>query len=203
MCVVTDNNYKEYVLLSDGGVSFNRSWSDFVSGFTDNDPLDDDEFYWLGLEHMLALNRAGSIFLRFTISYGSSGGSAFMAYEDFQLCDADTGYAIQKTEATGPGNYGGGTETIEDCFSPLIGIPFTTFDKTGPGAENCASAAGAGWWWFPNCSLTCNPLGVRNTVLAPPYKLPHVLVGGLDLINSSYADAFTIKASFIHMFSEM
>ncbi|XP_060081812.1 SCO-spondin-like, partial [Ylistrum balloti] len=118
-----------------GSVSFNRSWTDYVTGFGD---LRGD--FWLGLEYIHELTTQGVHVVIDMI--GKQGSSIRYSYDHFEVKNATTSYELLVAN-----------DNSVNCtsYSRLMynnGSKFSTPDK--PGIHGCSSH-GSGWW-FNECS---------------------------------------------------
>ncbi|XP_055542011.1 ryncolin-1-like [Wyeomyia smithii] len=126
----------------DDSVPFNRSWIDYKYGFGN---LQGE--FWLGLENMHQLTRAGHHQL-LIVARDAEGFVRTALFERFSVWDEFHRYQIR----IGP--YIGGNLTY--TFELHDGSKFSTPD-TG---EYCASAERVGWW-FTQCAYVFlnNPIG--------------------------------------------
>lgn len=80
--------------------------------------------------------------------------TVFQQYQEFNISDAASGYRLYF-------NRNVSTYLLGDCFTPLLGAPFSAYDNDNDGdtSVNCALQYAAGFWFVGrNCS-TCNPMG--------------------------------------------
>ncbi|OWF45411.1 SCO-spondin-like [Mizuhopecten yessoensis] len=118
-----------------GSVSFNRSWTDYVTGFGD---LRGD--FWLGLEYIHMLTSRGVQIIIDMV--GKHGYLIRYSYDHFEVKNASTSYELLVAN-----------DNSVNCtsYSRLMynnGSKFSTPDKQGK--HGCASH-GSGWW-FKECS---------------------------------------------------
>ncbi|XP_060081549.1 uncharacterized protein LOC132560862 [Ylistrum balloti] len=119
----------------DGSVTFNRTWTDYVTGFGD---LHGD--FWFGLEniHMLTSQGVQVIIDMITIT----GKSIRYSYDHFEVKDASTSYQLSVSNDTSV--YGRREQRLEYNNGHI----FSTPDR--PDEHKCSSH-GSGWW-FKYCT---------------------------------------------------
>ncbi|XP_021967106.1 techylectin-5B isoform X2 [Folsomia candida] len=120
--------------------NFERNFTDYANGFGGH--LDGEDF-WIGLETIHALTKAGYTQLRVDLE-DWEGNKAYAMYNEFKV-----GGALDKYNLT-VGGYNG---TAGDSLSRNSGKKFTTFDNDNDEDKviNCASQRRGGWWYW-NCS---------------------------------------------------
>ncbi|XP_033761563.1 angiopoietin-4-like [Pecten maximus] len=126
----------------DGAVSFNRNWTDYVTGFGD---LRND--FWLGLEYIHTLTSLGAQVIIDMIT--TQGELIRYSYGYFKVKNSSTFYELSVSN-----------DTSLKCSSQYRllyndGAKFTTPDRIG--RYGCA-LSGSGWW-FNGCSYF-NPNGL-------------------------------------------
>ncbi|XP_076451777.1 microfibril-associated glycoprotein 4-like [Babylonia areolata] len=129
--------------------SFDRSWADYKDGFGN---LEDD--FWLGLEKIHKLtNVERSYKLRITIKFVNNSVLSYI-YDDFKVTNETTGYRLQYNKVA--------LNDTGDCFYPLLGAPFSTYDhdRDDNQGENCAKTRKGGFWYRGKGCSTCNPHGI-------------------------------------------
>ncbi|XP_021375241.1 SCO-spondin-like [Mizuhopecten yessoensis] len=118
-----------------GSVSFNRSWTDYVTGFGD---LRGD--FWLGLDNIHILTSRG---VHVIIDMTTKAGELVRySYDHFQVKNESTSYELSVSGDTSV-NCTDGERLLYNN-----GYRFATPDR--PDAHNC-SIHGSGWW-FSYCS---------------------------------------------------
>ena len=121
----------------DNSLSFNRSWSDYVSGFGTPDGN-----YWMGLEPLYGLMSVCPRKLRVDIEY-VSGEQVYQKYVSVMIGSAETFYELN----IGP-HYGTAGNTLTN------GMKFSTYDEDNDiTTKNCASTHGGGFW-FSGCGAS-------------------------------------------------
>ncbi|CAL1540503.1 unnamed protein product, partial [Lymnaea stagnalis] len=144
---------------AEGLLNFNRSLSDYVTGFYYN-----TSEFWIGLEKMYVLNTLGRLTsICFYIAFNESGNFQFL-FRGVTIGDASSDYSFNYTSVK-YSDFGplANNATISDCI-PKSGkpTPFSAHDTDNDAEqmENCAENSGAGWW-FSTCDPdpVCNPLG--------------------------------------------
>ena len=152
-----------------GGIDdANRTWDEYKWGFST------DNFLWLGLENLsqfIASTPTGTRTVLLNANYvqGNDSVKFKVHHYHFKIGDERSNYMLsytgsgmvaKKTVIGSEFMLGNGSSTLPgDCFLPVSGAPFSTWDRdndTAPG-ENCAKSAGSGWW-FLGCDESCNPL---------------------------------------------
>ncbi|CAL1540501.1 unnamed protein product [Lymnaea stagnalis] len=163
----------------------NRTWGDYESGYFSN-----KKDFFVGLRHILTLNRLGLTTIRAQVDYlhpvKNVSWSMFHENLNFRLGNASSGYAFTAdTSSTYYTDYVKSTirttYVLADVISLSAGVPFSTFDQDNDNilAQNCGALAGAGWW-FKNCSYTVNPFGTATT-----RRIPGVNMSDPEIITSS------------------
>lgn len=132
-----------------GELSFNRSWSEYKTGFG---KLDSE--FWIGNDNINALSVAGYSVLRIEIQAKSSGKWYYSQYDGFGLSSESDGYAIQL--GTYKGNVSDCFKNGRDAFRNIDGYKFSTPDVDNDSKRDisCAGAYAAGWW-FNECWCGC------------------------------------------------
>ncbi|XP_077567395.1 fibroleukin-like [Stigmatopora nigra] len=128
-------------LRRDGGVSFNRTWAEYRSGF--GEPSTGGDF-WLGNQHIHLLTRDRDMTLRVELE-DFSGTSAYAEYENFRVGSERMRYRLTL------GAYSG-TAGNALRFSPTYdhhNRAFTTPDRDNDRypSGNCGAYYGSGWWF--------------------------------------------------------
>ena len=192
-------NYHTFIFSNDGHGDFNKSWTDYVSGFSENE-ID----HWLGLDNILAYNRAGYTTVRFSVvilDQNQQEDRYVNVYKDFYIGSPEELYKFNFSNMEI--EFTGSLFNLGDCLGPSKNKKFSTWDHgVDTAAETCASQSGIGWW-FSSCPAECNPMGkisvntVDSATDSPTTTTPvlpsvdHVLVPGADLGKSDYADRFS------------
>lgn len=163
--------------------SNNLTWSSYVNGF-----FHDSDNYWLGLKNMAVYNKdLTRIGIQLNFSSSTVFGYILQEYFSFAISDSSAGYSYTVGSiASSARSLGGSGSTqgfnLGNLFDLGENTHFSTYDRDqdNDSGRNCASLAGAGWW-FKSCTpqLVVNPLGlnyVRNPgapaeafVLLPKY----------------------------------
>ncbi|XP_077451336.1 uncharacterized protein LOC144070812 [Stigmatopora argus] len=128
-------------LRRDGGVSFNRTWAEYRSGF--GEPSTGGEF-WLGNQRIHLLTRDRAMTLRVELE-DFSGTAGYAEYEDFRVASERMRYRLTL------GAYSG-TAGNALRFSPTYdhnNRAFTTPDRDNDRypSGNCGAYYGSGWWF--------------------------------------------------------
>ncbi|KAK6973768.1 BgMsFReDn26 [Biomphalaria glabrata] len=149
----------------------NRSWAAYEGGFRNN-----SNDFFVGLKPVWALNNyQGLTTVRVQVDFQSNGVAWTWSREstNFSMQNTSSGYRFTSakglliTNSYVPGTINT-TYTLNDLLSLSQGAAFSTYDMDQDNftTKNCASLAGAGWW-FNDCSNTVNPLGLAETIRIP------------------------------------
>eukprot|EP00736_Rhodelphis_marinus_P002965 Rmarinus@m.29473 len=116
-------------------ISFNRSFSEYESGF-----FDDDGNGFLGLSYIHALSGAGDMQMRLNWTT-TSNSTNFVSYESFTVGSASSSYAISASGFDGQSDY----------FSYHNGLLFSAWDVDNDWSEGSCAQTHGGGWWYHNC----------------------------------------------------
>ena len=189
-CTFKDT-YTDVVMFSnEGKYSFDKTWEDYKYGFAH-----DKDNFWAGFENIrnVILRKPDKVFLaaKFT-----GGITISMSYQQIRIGGEGSNYKF--TLAKDPvivtaGNTQSllGSDELGDCFGPIVGKKFSTYDHDhgcSCGADKCAADAGMGWWFDSSCFYKCNPFG-HNKDQGGSTSDP-LFLRGLDLVDSDYASEF-------------
>ncbi|XP_011299278.1 protein scabrous [Fopius arisanus] len=120
----------------DGIVDFDRSWSEYASGF--GSPLNE---FWVGNEalHRLTRDNCTKIKIDLTDIYGIRWTAE---YDHFAVLSEETGYQLQ---------VGGYSGNATDAFSYQNNMKFSAKDKDMDISSADCAANYHGGWWFSHC----------------------------------------------------
>ena len=124
----------------DGSDSFNRSWAEFKTGFSDANGN-----YWLGNDLLHELTRTGRYKLRFDLHKHDSDVWYYAEYSSFAVLAETYNYKLHVSGYSGSTGY--------DALSTHNGMMFTTYDRDNDPwtnaqyRDNCAVLNGGGFWW--------------------------------------------------------
>ncbi|KAI8798923.1 BgiBsFReDn25 [Biomphalaria glabrata] len=154
--LISSTAQNTYILKTIGRLHSNcRTWSDYVRGFWDNS-FD----FWIGLESIRALNKAGLNHVRLDTCF-VNGTYEIRGYKyfNFSIDGAEKNYTFSFRSSSKLTN-----ESYGDCLGPVMGAQFSTWDMDNDevDGQNCATAQEAGWW-VKTCNSTCNPMGSWST----------------------------------------
>ena len=142
-----------------GEISFNRSWTDYVSGF--GDP---EWEYWLGLEKIHCLTAA--VFrAELRVDLGDfEGNKRYAQYNFFSVNNNLANYRLNIGAYSGTA----GDQLHGSCdrvHGNQNGMPFSTPDRDNDKwtSGNCAQAKSDGWWYNAcECSHLNGPYNGEN-----------------------------------------
>ncbi|XP_015122102.1 protein scabrous [Diachasma alloeum] len=120
----------------DGIVDFDRSWSEYASGF--GSPLNE---FWVGNEALHRLTRDNCTKLRIELTdiYGIRWTAE---YDHFAVLSEETGYQLQ---------VGGYSGNATDAFSYQNNMKFSAKDRDMDISSADCAANYHGGWWFSHC----------------------------------------------------
>ncbi|KAK0091410.1 hypothetical protein PV326_003275 [Microctonus aethiopoides] len=120
----------------DGIVDFDRTWSEYASGF--GSPLNE---FWVGNEALHRLTRDNCTRLRIDLTdiYGIKWRAE---YDYFNVQSEDTGYRL---------HVGGYSGNATDAFSYQNGMAFSAKDRDMDISTTDCAANYHGGWWFSHC----------------------------------------------------
>ncbi|XP_063986510.1 protein scabrous-like [Diachasmimorpha longicaudata] len=120
----------------DGMVDFDRSWSEYATGF--GSPLNE---FWVGNENLHRLTRDNCTKLRIELT--DISGTKWMAeYNHFVVLSEETGYELQ---------LGGYSGNASDAFSYQNNMKFSAKDRDMDISSSDCAANYHGGWWFSHC----------------------------------------------------
>lgn len=129
-----------------GGLSFNRSWAEYRSGFGSVDAAGRGDF-WLGNQNLHWLTSRGETLLRVELE-DWEGGAASAQYV-LRLGSEEEAFSLHVSAYAGDG--GDALRLPGSHAAPFLshdGMKFSTFDKDNDRWErSCAQAYGGGWWY--------------------------------------------------------
>ena len=150
VCRLDSDGWLVWLRRVDDGVSFNRTWDEYVAGFGDREGN-----YWLGLEALHLVTGRG-VSHDLGVELGAwSGEGEWAEYLDFSVMGSHVNYTLLLN-----GSYTGNISN--DAMGFNNGRPFSTYDWDMDGWMNISCSgerAGGGGWWYNNCSQTY-PTGV-------------------------------------------
>ncbi|XP_057334855.1 protein scabrous-like [Microplitis mediator] len=131
--------HDEWIVVArrvDGIVDFDRTWSEYASGF--GSPLNE---FWVGNEALHRLTRDNCTRLRIDLTdiYGSKWRAD---YDYFTVQSEDTGYQL---------HVGGYSGNATDAFSYQNGMSFSAKDRDMDISTADCAANYHGGWWFSHC----------------------------------------------------
>ncbi|XP_045138691.1 fibrinogen-like protein 1 [Portunus trituberculatus] len=128
---------------TDGLVDFNRTWSEYRTGF--GDPGEGE--WWFGLSHLHALTYRQPYEVDLLLR-DIEKGTFHAQYSSFRVEDEAHNYKLILAGFSG-------NLTHDALTSKHHGSPFSTWDKDNDswGSGNCGKSNGGGWW-FNNCHFT-------------------------------------------------
>uniref|UniRef100_A0A1I8H7L3 Fibrinogen C-terminal domain-containing protein n=1 Tax=Macrostomum lignano TaxID=282301 RepID=A0A1I8H7L3_9PLAT len=130
-----------------GIVSFQRSWTEYETGFGDGTD------FWIGLSAIHSLSQGG-VTLRVEMKLWN-GSELHAEYAGFQVGDASTGYRMTYREMLRDRS-----SVSFDALERHKGMRFSTMDRDNDKASySCSKKQGKGGWWFNYCH-NFNPNGV-------------------------------------------
>ncbi|CAD6232928.1 GSCOCT00007053001.2-RA-CDS [Cotesia congregata] len=120
----------------DGVVDFDRSWSEYASGF--GSPVSE---FWVGNEALHRLTRDNCTRLKIDLTdiYGSKW---YANYEYFNVQSEETGYQL---------HVGGYSGNATDAFTYQNGMAFSAKDRDMDISTADCAANYHGGWWFSHC----------------------------------------------------
>ncbi|KAK1168124.1 hypothetical protein AOXY_G10996 [Acipenser oxyrinchus oxyrinchus] len=134
-----------------GGVDFNRGWSDYKDGFGHFKRKNDE--YWLGNEHMHALLLGESSLMKIELM-DWTGAKAHSIYENFRIAAEKDNYRLQFGLYSGTAGdaLSGGGNVEEQWSASHNSMQFSTHDADHDRfiQGNCAKE-NKGGWWFNRC----------------------------------------------------
>lgn len=136
------NNWIVIQQRVDAGVSFNRSWSDFKSGFgiiTTN--------FWLGLEKMHQLTTSSNKYrLRIEMQSFDQGKWFSAEYDSFSILSESLFYALNVSGYAG--DAGDSLNQMTPSWVFQNGMKFSTYDRDNDlTAANLALITASGFWF--------------------------------------------------------
>ncbi|KAH9518614.1 hypothetical protein Btru_005787 [Bulinus truncatus] len=175
-----------HLSLYAGNGRFNKNWSDYVKGFTENSTGRTE--FWIGLENIRYLTSRAvpqDLIISVTLSPTSGSSSNFIAtYSKFTVGDAATFYRYNfstfYSNKTGPlsANF-----VLNNCLGAPAGIGFSTFDADHDNDPHPA-VSHTGWWFMSppgGAPPPCNPFGVMFTTLGEPPSPDHMKLDAIGL----------------------
>jgi ficolin len=140
----------------DGSENFQRTWSDYASGFGS---LTGE--FWLGNEYLADLTKKRTYRLRVDLE-NSAGVRTSAEYNDFKVGGAVEKYKLTFSRGSYLGNAGDALNTTVVTDNPY-GMKFSTTDQDNDQfSKNCADLYHGGWWY--NACHQANLNGQYNNV---------------------------------------
>ncbi|XP_064116151.1 ficolin-3-like isoform X2 [Macrobrachium nipponense] len=131
-------------------LGFNRSWSEYRSGFGDAS----GEF-WLGNVHLHAMTSSREYALRMD-AHLSSGDVKFGAWGSFRVSTEANRFRLSLS------SYSAESTTRSNCLPNVNGLLFTTYDRDNDETTgNCAVTEGGGFWHY-RCNNLIHPTASRS-----------------------------------------
>lgn len=135
----------------DGSMSFNRSWSDYKTGFGIFDNASSN--FWLGNEKVHQITRRDEHRLRIEFRFKDTGGWYSAEYESFSIDDEDDGYMLHLDGFSG--DVGDALTLSPDGGAD--GMKFSTPDADNDkSSSSCAKQYRSGWWMNKCYSVNLN-----------------------------------------------
>ena len=179
-----------------GVVQFNRTWADYVNGFTSY-----PNQMFIGLEKLYELNNNG--YTSFKLYIQAHDGEYEFVYKNFHLTPESNNfqYTLELDSFT---TLSGVERVVGDCFINNQNTPFSTSDQMNVAGDNCAEQGMSGWWFTSGCGDPCLPLGLNTQQLPLPQQPEHFYIDGLLTSNLKkisvyfHSDIATLLASDLY-----
>ncbi|XP_068244003.1 ficolin-2-like isoform X2 [Palaemon carinicauda] len=139
-------------LQAGNAVNFNRSWSEYRTGF--GDPLGE---FWLGNEHLHTMTSSKEYALRMDVHL-ATGDIRLGLWDSFRVLSEVNRYKIMLT------SYSTESTMYSNCLPNLNNQYFSTYDRDNDGySGNCAITHGG--FWHYQCSNPFHPTSSLDTGL--------------------------------------
>ncbi|XP_034665996.1 fibrinogen C domain-containing protein 1-like isoform X2 [Drosophila subobscura] len=144
----------------DGGVDFNRNWTDYKDGFGD---IRGELFLGLEKIHQMTQNQPHEMYIQLR---DINGTTRHARYDNFNVGSESEDYELKSL-----GEYSG---TAGDSLTGHLSMKFSTLDRDNDIHEKRNCADNGGGWWFLNCifsSLNGNYYAGGKRIATQPYGI--------------------------------